>query len=93
MKVKVAPIILTLLASSSFAQSECPQLSDDQQVLEAAKKLNLQRDILRLYQKGVLTKDSNGDIVLSEEGQKLIDELKAKGLFEVIQTNGDHICI
>ncbi|USN48524.1 MAG: hypothetical protein H6626_05375 [Pseudobdellovibrionaceae bacterium] len=96
MKAEILTAILTLLTFNSFAHDECTKndKATDKLIQEEATKLETQRQILQLYQSGILSFSEDGKLELSEDTASLIEELKDKGIFEQIEVMGDRtICL
>ena len=68
MKAKILTAILTLLTFNSFARDECTRKdkATDELIQEEVKKLETQKEILRLYQSGILSFSEDGKPELKE---------------------------
>ena len=93
MKKKILFSAITLLACNAFGGNEYTTQEQQTPTIESEQKLSLKRMILELFRNGVLRQNDQGDIVISKDGQTMIDELKDLGIFEQMQTNGEVICI
>lgn len=87
MKKKTIIVLLALITFSAYAQfGQKENCFDKDRIQIEAKKLESKRLILRLYQNGVFKVSKEGEIIVSDEGSSLIDELKQKGIFEQVDT-------
>ena len=92
MKTRVITWILLLAPFCSYAQQNIKINSETIHPRQHSNTKQLQEKLLNLIELGVLSVTDQGEVIFTQKGESIIDELRDSGLLWEVYTNHKAIC-